>query len=140
MIIKIKSTLEKLLNNETILYIFFGILTTIISIVSFSVLNKLSLNYKVSNILSLVLTKSFAYITNKLFVFKTKSSSLIELLMEMGRFIIARSLSGIFDFVGLIVAVEWLLLDPTWSKIIIQFIVIGVNYFLSKILVFKKKL
>ena len=63
--------LKKILNKETFLYLIFGILTTIVNIVSFFLFNKL-FNYKLSNIIAFILAIVFAYITNKKYVFESK--------------------------------------------------------------------
>ena len=62
---------KKILNKETFLYLIFGILTTIVNIVSFFLFNKL-FDYKLSNIIAFILAIVFAYITNKIYVFESK--------------------------------------------------------------------
>lgn len=56
--------LDEPLKKEIFLYLIFGILTTIVNIVSFFVFNKL-FNYKLSNIIAFILAIVFAYIMNK---------------------------------------------------------------------------
>ena len=73
--------LKKILNKETFLYLIFGILTTIVNIVSFFLFNKL-FNYKLSNIIAFILAIVFAYITNKKYVFESKKEEKTEIIKE----------------------------------------------------------
>jgi len=94
--------------------------------------------YKLSNILSLILTKTIAFLTNKYFVFKSKSKNLKELLLEIVRYIWTRGLVGVIDFLGLITFVELLKIDKMMGKIVMLFITTVLNYFFGKKHVFKK--
>ena len=88
--------MEKLINlykkNEEILnYLIFGVLTTIISIASYAIFtNIFNISILVSNVLSWILSVLFAFITNKLFVFKSKNKSFrdsfIECFIPLGHF------------------------------------------------------
>lgn len=124
--------------REILSYLFFGVTTTIVNIVVFQILMKISIDYKIANLLALILAKLYAYITNKLFVFRSHCNSLSELIMEFLRFASARGVTGIIDYFGMIFAIEILNLAPILSKYILQVIVIVLNYILSKMTVFKK--
>ena len=122
--------------KEIILYLVFGILTTIINIIVYLFLVwMLGINYIAGNILAWLFSVIFAYITNKIWVFeKTKSNIIIEFLL----FISGRIFSGVIDSCLLYLFVEILVLNDFISKIIIQLVVVIINYLISKLIVFKK--
>ena len=141
---KIKSLFIKY--REVISYLFFGGLTTVVSWGSYALFAKLfELSINVSNILSWICAVTFAYVTNKLFVFNSKEKSTTGLLKEIGLFLSARIFSGIFEIVSVPFLV-WVGLNQTIfgiegmvSKIVVSVIVVILNYILSKLIVFKKK-
>ena len=123
---------------EVIRYVFFGVGTTVVNIAIYQSLLPF-MDYRVSNLIAILAAKIFAYVTNKLFVFRSKCGSLKELLLEMLRFILARGATGVFDYFGLMFAVDVLRQDRVWSKYVIQIIVIAMNYILGKKAVFVGK-
>lgn len=118
------------------LYIIFGFLTTGVNVGIFYLLLKCNIEYKMSNFFALIISKAFAFTTNKIFVFKTKSPNLIEFFKEIIKFIFARGFTGLVDFVGLIVFVGILNYNVKYSKLFLQVIIIILNYILSKNIVF----
>lgn len=131
------NVLKKILNKETVLYLIFGILTTIVNIVSFFLFNKL-FNYKLSNIIAFILAIVFAYITNKKYVFESKKEEKTEIIKEFIFFIGSRLFTFVLDMLLMVLFIEVLFIDVLISKIIVNIIVIILNYILSKKLVFKK--
>ena len=131
----IKHKIDKQHAKEIILYLIFGVGTTVVNILIYRLLLTV-VDYRISNLIALVGARLFAYITNKLFVFKSKCNSFKELLLEFARFLIARGATGLLDYFGLIAAVELFHLDRIWSKYVLQAIVIVLNYILSKKAVF----
>ena len=133
-------------HKEGILYLIFGGLTTLISILSFWLFSLMlgEEKYLLSNFLSWVLAVIFAFVTNKTLVFGSKKTDKSTLLREGLEFLGARVFSLGLEEGGL-----WLLLDafgmallPSGdliAKVIMSVIVILVNYFLSKFIIFKKK-
>ena len=66
------------------MYLLFGVLTTVVSIGVYALCTKLlNINYMISNIISWVISVLFAYITNRMFVFKSKSD---DILIEIYQF------------------------------------------------------
>lgn len=128
---------KKILNKETFLYLIFGILTTIVNIVSFFLFNRL-FNYKLSNIIAFILAIVFAYITNKVYVFESKKEEKLEIIKEFIFFIGSRLFTFILDMLLMVLFIETLFIDVLISKIIVNVVVIILNYILSKKLVFKK--
>lgn len=122
--------------KEIINYLIFGGLTTLISIVTYALFAKVfHIDYLISNVLSWIIAVIFAYITNKIFVFESKSKKNIK---EITSFFFFRVVSLIMEMVILYIFVDMLHIDDLITKIIAQIIVIVLNYVFSKLFVFKK--
>lgn len=122
--------------KEIINYLIFGGLTTLISIVTYALFAKVfHIDYLISNVLSWIIAVLFAYITNKIFVFESKSKKNIK---EITSFFFFRVVSLIMEMVILYIFVDMLHIDDLVTKIIAQVIVIVSNYVFSKVFVFKK--
>ncbi|MBT2655290.1 GtrA family protein [Bacillus sp. ISL-18] len=127
------------MNKEVVLYLFFGILTTFINILSFWILDDLfNLDYKIATTLAWFLSVIFAFITNKKYVFNQKSSGGQSVRKELISFFFFRGLSYILDLAGMVFLVEVIHVDSTIAKVITNIIVIIANYFASKYAVFRK--
>lgn len=113
-----------------------GILTMFFNIATYQILILFSLDYKISNLIAIVLTKIVAYILNKECVFHTKCKNTSELLNEIIRYTFARGFTGVVDYLGVVFLVEILYFDKIYSKYFIQLIVIALNYILGKKMVF----
>lgn len=133
--------LNKLLNlykkyKEIINYLIFGVLTTLISIVNYAIFTKVfHIDYLISNVLSWIIAVLFAYITNKIYVFESKSKKNIK---EITSFFFFRVVSLIIEMIILYIFVDILHIDDLVTKIIAQIIVIVSNYVFSKVFVFNK--
>lgn len=125
--------------KEVILYLFFGVLTTIVSFVSYYFCSEvLQIHYLISNIISWVLAVAFAYATNRIWVFKSKSNNLTSMLKEMFTFVNCRLLSGAIDMVVMFLLVDALSINDLYAKLFTQVIVVILNYVFSKLIIFKK--
>lgn len=126
--------------SEIINYLIVGVLTTLVSIVIYAVFTKVfHVNYMVSNVISWIGSVSFAYVTNKVFVFKSKCDNDMDVLIEIYQFFKYRIFSFIIDILLMYLFVELFNIDDMIAKIIVQVIVIVLNYVFSKLFVFKKK-
>lgn len=126
--------------KEQILYIVFGVLTTAINIIAFFVCSRLiNLSLIPSNIIAWILSVLFAFITNKIYVFNSKNYSFSVVLRELIDFIVARGATGILDLGLMYLFVSIIGIEDMISKIVINIIVIILNYILSKLYVFKNK-
>ena len=84
--------INKFLNRETIIYVIFGVLTTIVDFVTFGLLYyNLNLREVLANTIAWFLAVAFAYITNKLFVFESKSFERKTLKKEIISFFSSRA-------------------------------------------------
>lgn len=125
--------------KEFILYIVFGVLTTVVSISSYYICSEiLNIHYLVSNIISWILSVIFAYFTNRVWVFESKIKNFSDILKEMFTFVNCRLLSGVIDMATMFVLVEAIHINDMYAKIFTQFIVVILNYVLSKLIVFRK--
>ena len=127
--------LKKILNKETILYLIFGVLTTIINILTFSIMELLTTNLLFNNTVAWICSVLFAFITNRNIVFQSTGNKLKELFLFFG----ARIVSLLFDNALIFILIEKLMLNNILSKIIVNVFVVVINYILSKLIVFKKE-
>ena len=125
--------------KQQINYLIFGGLTTLINIVTYIVFyDILALSNLFSNIMAWIFSVLFAYVTNKLWVFESKTNGFSALLKELSSFVGCRLATGVLDIVIMYVGVDILLLSGTLMKLFSNVIVIVLNYLLSKILIFSK--
>ena len=127
--------------KEVVNYLVFGVLATIVNFVSYFIFTRIfQVNEIISSGLSWFCSVLFAYTTNKIFVFESKTNTAKAFFKEMISFFLARVLSGIFCDVGTFaVMVSVLKINDIISKIVTQVMVVIVNYVLSKFFIFKKK-
>lgn len=143
---KIYNLIKKFLNKETISYLIFGVLTTIINIVVFwfaerelAFIMSEDAASLVGNVIAWVISVAFAFVTNKLFVFESKSMAFKVVMAELTGFVIARLLSLAFDEGFMFVAIVLLGMNSLLAKIISNVFVVIINYVLSKFFIFKNK-
>lgn len=130
---------NKKMGREIIRYGIAGMTNTLINLLAYHGFLSLGFDYKWANLIALISSKAYGYIVNKAFVFKSRCKSTKELLKEMGRFAFARGLTGLADYFGLMVSVEFFKADPVTAKYVIQAAVITVNYVMGKFIVFRHK-
>lgn len=123
--------------HEIVRYGFWGIITVLVNFLSYVVLIKIGVSYIIANVISIIVSKTFAYISNKYFVFKNAENKIS--LKEIVKFIFARGTSGVVDFFGLIILVSYIKMDEIYGKVIIVIITTIINYILGKYFVFKSK-
>ena len=143
---KSNAACKKLINKETISYIFFGVLTTLVNLISYYVSLQSFLKFtsegiatNVSLCIAWVLAVLFAFITNKLFVFNSKNMSAKTIIKEGATFFGGRLLSYVFELAWVNITVFIFHMPQMISKVLGQIIIVIINYFVSKIWVFKKK-
>lgn len=124
--------------KELFMYGIGGVGTMLLNVVMYRLLLFI-MDYRIANLITLVVTKLAAYVWNKLYVFRTKNDSFKEFMAEFSRYVLARGFTGLVDYFGLIFAVEVLAFDKIYSKYALQIVVIILNYILGKLAVFKKK-
>ena len=129
-------------NKEIINYLIFGVLTTVVSFVVYFIFAKVfKIDEVISNVISWFFSVLFAFITNKLYVFESKETGKKTLLKEIISFYLARLFTGVACDLGVFaVMVKTFKINDVLSKLVTQVIVIILNYVLSKLIVFRKKI
>ncbi len=126
-------------HKEILLYLLFGGLTAVVSLSSYWVCYApLHMNVLLANIVSWVAAVTFAYTTNRLWVFTQKAYGLQGVLGEMVRFFGGRLATLGMEEVILWLFVEQWHFDSMAVKVVAQILVILANYVISKLLVFRK--
>ncbi|MGL6104544.1 GtrA family protein [Romboutsia sp.] len=124
--------------KEIILYLFFGVLTTVVSFATYYFCSEvLQIHYLISNVISWVFAVAFAYVTNRIWVFESKSNGLTQVLKEMITFVNCRLLSGVIDMATMFILVDLLTVNDLYAKLFTQVIVVILNYVFSKLIIFK---
>ncbi|MBQ6686591.1 MAG: GtrA family protein [Firmicutes bacterium] len=125
--------------SELISYAIFGVATTVVSMVVYGVCNSaFEMHYLISNIISWVIAVAFAYITNKMFVFKTRGMGFAQLKREITLFVSARLASLGIEELGLFILIGLIGWGEILAKLVMQVVVIVLNYTFSKLVIFKK--
>lgn len=145
--------------KEIIMYFIFGVLTTLVSWGSYALLvNVCRINVFWSNLLSWVCAIAFAFVTNKLWVFESKSWKTKILKKELFSFVASRGATGVIEIVAvpliaklgfdnifynvfnsLNIKYDILFTNGIYSKISVAFVIVVMNYVFSKLFVFKRK-
>ena len=131
-----KNMLEKY--KSILMYLFFGICTTVINIVTYWIFYiYLDFPNILSTIFSWIISVLFAYITNKLWVFESRSFDKKVLVREITTFFGARFISGILDLAVMFLFVDVFLFPAMIIKFISNIFVVIFNYVASKVVIFK---
>ncbi len=139
---------EFLLSSETIfrrktllgniyLPIFWWFLQSV-NIVTFAIaLQMLHLSMPIANTISWICSVLFAFVTNKLWVFHSKSPNFFHLVIEFSKFLFYRILSYGMDMGSMLLLIQVMHTNDYVAKIITQVIVVVANYVFSKLFIFK---
>lgn len=159
--------IDKLFTREIITYVIFGVLTTVVNLVVFYITKKIFISIGWDGILNAIFVSGssekilallgkgtdyldatviawiaaviFAFVTNKLIVFESKSWKPSVAGKEFAAFIGARVFSLLVELLFMFVTVTLLSFNEFIAKIFVQFIVVVLNYIFSKLIIFKKK-
>lgn len=122
-----------------IAYIVFGILTTVINVIVYYICYEI---FGIINIISTIIAWFaaivFAFVTNKKYVFDSKSWDKEIVLNEGIKFLSCRVGTGIIEVIMMICFVDILQVNGTLMKAITNVIVIIINYIFSRCVIFKK--
>ncbi len=157
--------IDKLFTKEIITYVFFGVLTTAVNLATFYVFKKLFISigwegvfnqiipadsavlkvfsggseYLDANAIAWVVGVIFAFVTNKLWVFESKSWKPSVAGKEFIGFTGARIFSFVVETLMMFVMVSLLHWNDLVAKVIVGVIVVIINYVFSKLIIFKNK-
>lgn len=132
--------------KSAILYVVFGGMTTVIDwSVSFllyhfwgDAIDAAPLLLHLANCIAWVAAVAFAYVTNRIWVFESKRRGFLPIVAEIAAFAGGRVLTLLLQEVIMGVFCTWLGFDEYLFKVIAAVLVIILNYFISKLLVFRK--
>ena len=126
--------------KDLIPYTVFGILTTLVNIVSYWVFAHLFLlPVMASTVIAWILAVFFAYITNRKWVFHSKAVESKAIIKEMSSFFICRLATGFIDWACMFIFVDLLHLNDIVIKVLANIIVVVLNYLGSKFVIFKRR-
>lgn len=121
-------------------YLFFGVCTTLINLLIYWLSTDIfQLANIPSTIIAWIFAVIFAFITNKLYVFDSKSIEKTTVARELSSFLIARLLTGLLDLLIMYLAVDLLFQPKLFWKIISNILVIILNYIASKLFIFRSE-
>lgn len=126
------------IDKKIINYIIFGIVTTAVNVVTFYILDKLKVEYKINTTISNFISIIFAYVTNKIFVFESKDWEMKFVSKEISKFFLSRLGTYFLDIFSMCIFVEIFLFNSMISKISANILVIVANYILSKFYIFRE--
>ena len=144
---------DSLFSKEMILYLIMGGLTTLVNWATHAILvgpissqiENQDLALGVTTFIAVVVSVLFAFFTNKIFVFESKSWEAKVFWREFISFMLARAFTGVLEIVGVPLLVKLGLnqkifgIEAMWAKIVIAIIVVITNYIFSKLIIFTKK-
>ncbi len=136
----IKSLYNK--HREVLSYLIFGVLTTAVSLGVYYGCTHTFLDpedpgqLQAANVLSWIISVTFAYIVNRKYVFKSKNKNI---LVEAAGFFGARLVTLGIDMGLMFLFVTTFHMNDKIAKIIVQLVIIASNYLISKFLIFRKK-
>lgn len=126
--------------KSVLLYLFFGALTTLVSILSFYIAGTtVGINEHAANVISWILAVTFAFVTNRIWVFDARCDTKKEFLSQMRDFYVGRLATLGVEELILLVFVTLMKLNKNVIKIIAQLAILVLNYLVSKLFVFKNK-
>ena len=145
MLQKIKALWTK--HREVLMYLIFGGLTTVVDwVVSYllyflwgSAIEESAALIHVANTIAWAAAVTFAYVTNRIWVFESTRKGFLPILGELASFAGGRVLTLLLQEVMFVVFFHWLGISEFIVKIIAAVLVVIANYFISKLFVFKNK-
>ncbi len=127
-------------HKEKLLYVFFGGLTTVVSLGTFWFVDRvMAQNEHVANLVSWILAVLFAFVTNRIWVFNAKTKGIAAFLQQALGFYAGRLTTLGIEEVLLLIFITWLQFDSMLVKIAAQIVVLILNYVISKLFIFRKK-
>ena len=126
-------------HKEVLLYLLFGGLTTLISMLSFALGRGVGMNEHVANVISWILAVTFAFMTNRIWVFPAQTQHWCEWAKQAVSFYGGRVATLLVEEAIVLIFITWLHLPDMAVKAVAQVVLIVLNYFISKFAVFRQK-
>ena len=121
------------------LYLFFGISTTVINIYVYYICSAfINLSTLFSTCIAWVFAVSFAYCTNRIWVFQSNAHTVKKIIIEVYNFFLYRLLTGFLDIVIMYIFVDIFNINSIIIKTLSNILIIILNFIASKLIIFKK--
>ena len=127
-----------LISYEMLSYVFFGFGTAIVDFAMFSFITSIGCDELISNVISTFCATVFAYITNKLWVFKSKTHGFFDILEEFIKFANVRFFTLIMTECILLIS-KFIGGNPYIAKFLAMILTIILNYIFSKLFIFNQR-
>lgn len=125
-------------HKEVLLYLFFGGVVTVVSIVSYQLACAVfGIDALISNVISWILAVLTAYITSRIWVFRSTADTRGAVIKEIINFFGGRAATLAIEELIILVFVTWLQFNSLAVKLAAQVIVVLLNYVFSKLWIFK---
>ena len=133
-------------HQEGMRYLIFGGLATLVNILTYILFAVLILKslpsqeliVNISEIIAFIVSIIFAYVTNKIYVFKVKSKDLKDLIREITSFVGFRIFTEIISILMMNMSI-WFNINDIFMKIVSNIVVIILNFVFSKLIIFRKR-
>ena len=133
-------------HQEGMRYLIFGALSTVVNILTYAIFATLilrnlpveELRVNISELVAFIISIIFAYITNKIYVFKSKTENFKGLIREITSFTSCRILTEVVSILMMNMAI-WFSINDIFMKVVSNIVVIILNFVFSKLIIFKKK-
>ena len=140
-------------HKQIILYVFFGFLTTIVNYVSYFLCKAIGIRYEIAVVIAWICSVLFAFVTNKIIVFESKSSEKQTIAKELTMFFGGRVFSLLLELLIMKIGMDYihagnltlfafereLPLGEFINKLVAGIFVLTTNFIISKFIIFKKK-
>jgi putative flippase GtrA len=121
------------------MYLIFGVLTTLVNIGTYTISTRVfHIDVYSSNIIAWLVSILFAYLTNRKYVFNSKAKSIKEISKEIFSFYICRVATFLVDMMIMYLMIDIMEIDDLISKIVVNVVVVVLNYIFSKLIIFRK--
>jgi len=129
---------KKFVNRETVSYLIFGVLTTAVDWLVYPVMRWFDHSVAVSTAIAWAVAVLFAFVTNKLFVFRSFTLRPDKLGKEFVSFVSCRALTGLFTVLAMVFIADVMGWNEWLGKVAVSAISLVLNYIFSKLFIFKK--
>lgn len=128
---------KKYVNYETVSYVICGVLTTLVDWVVYAAMCESGIDYKIAQAASWIAAVAFAYVVNKVIVFRNFNFWPSHLWKEFSAFVACRGVSGILTWLMMVGMVDWMKWNKYLAKLITSAVNLIMNYVFSKLWIFK---
>ena len=129
---------KKLANPESVSYVIFGVLTTLVDWGSYRFFRVVEVDYRTATALAWAAAVLFAFVSNKFFVFRSFETKPGRLWKEFVSFVACRIATFAITMAGMVLMVGMLRWNEFLGKLVVSAVSMVLNYIPSKLFIFKK--